>query len=184
MSVNIHRCIWSFWSKPFQMHCHKTWASEKHHLLAWILSVETARRHYPETVLYTDDEGARMLVDGLGLSFSEVSTALNDLHDADPEWWVLGKLHAYRAQKKPFIHIDNDAFLWQPLAPDIAAASVFTQSPEWFPFDGESWYRPRFYDQCLREQGGWMPDEWCWYIERGMGEAVACGVLGGSVRTS
>ena len=51
-----------------------------------------ARRHYPTTCLVTDDEGARLLIDGLRLPFARVSTALNALRDEDPEWWALGKI--------------------------------------------------------------------------------------------
>lgn len=179
MSGALTRAVWSLWSKPFRDHCGPTWASEKHHLLGWILSVETARRHYPETVLYTDDDGARMLVDGLDLPFAEVSTALNGLRAADPQWWVLGKLQAYRAQTKPFVHIDTDVFLWNALPSVVADASVFGQNPEWFAFGGDSWYRPKRYDACLRQHDGWVPEEWAWYVGRQGGEAVCCGVLGG-----
>jgi hypothetical protein len=179
MSAKLTRCVWSFWSKPFRAFHNSVWASEKHHLLAWVLSFETARRHYPETVLHTDDAGARLLIDGLGLPFVEVSTALNELKAADPQWWVLGKLHAYRAQTRPFLHIDTDVFLWNALPPAVTAASLFGQNPEWFPFDGESWYRPRHFDAWLRLHDGWKPEEWTWNVDRHGGEAICCGVLGG-----
>jgi hypothetical protein len=71
------RAVWSFWSRPHHADCHRIWASERHHLLAWILSVETARQHYPDTILYTDAEGARLLVDTLQLPFRQVSTMLD-----------------------------------------------------------------------------------------------------------
>jgi hypothetical protein len=144
-----------------------------------VLSVEQARRHYPETVLYTDDEGAAMLVDGLGLAFTQVSTELNALRDADPEWWTLGKLMAYRAQSRPFVHLDNDVFLWNALPSAVVSASVFAQTLEIFPFDGGSWYRPKIYDDSLQRGEGWAPDEWKWYVSRTGNEALCCGILGG-----
>ena len=70
MSAVLSRAVWSFWSKPYQNHFNLAWKSEKHHLLAWILSVETARKHYPETVLHTDDDGANLFLNGLGLEFT------------------------------------------------------------------------------------------------------------------
>jgi hypothetical protein len=57
------KAVWSFWSKPFAAHRHAMWPSEKHHLCSWVLSVETARQHYPDTWLVTDNAGARMLMD-------------------------------------------------------------------------------------------------------------------------
>jgi len=174
------RAVWSFWTKPFAGRCGIPWLSERTHLLAWVLSLETARRHYPETVLVTDDEGAELLVGRLGLKFSQVSTELSSLADADPSWWVLGKLWTYRMQREPFVHIDNDVFLWARLPPEVEVAPVIGQNPEWFPLVPESWYRPERYTQALRQYGGWMPEEWNWAAGQSSTRAICCGILGGN----
>jgi hypothetical protein len=174
------RAVWSFWSKPYEYDRYSVWYSEKHHLLSWILSVETARRHYPDTCLVTDSQGARTLVDGLGLPFETVSTALDHMEAFHPDWWALGKLHAYRAQERPFIHIDSDVYLWKrpPLA--VEHADVFAQSPEYFSLDGGSWYRPRECIEALRGSHGWVPDALRWYAEQCGNKAACCGVFGGN----
>lgn len=184
MIQSITRSVWSFWTKPFRSHRQTIWFSEKHHLLAWILSLETARKHYPETALVTDDAGAKMLVDGLGLEFDTVSTELNALQHQDPDWWILGKLWAYRSQTQPFIHVDNDVFLWKALPSELDSAPVFTQNPESFVF-GEHhatcwWYRPELFDQRVKSQNGWLPDEWHWYFARRRNLAYCCGIIGGN----
>ncbi len=172
------RAVWSFWSKPFfQRHKH-WWISERHHLLSWVLSVETARVHYPDTLLVTDDAGARLLLDDAGLQFGEVDVCLNALSDADPNWWTLGKLHAYRKQRVPFVHIDNDVFLWNRLPSRLEEAGVFGQNPERFP-KGGGWYRPEEWNEAIDRTGGWLPEEWRWYSAAGGNEAVCCGILGG-----
>ena len=84
------RAVWSFWSKPFRAGRGSRWLSDYHSHLAWGLSVECARRHYPDTLLVTDDEGAALLVDRLKLPFARVSLELNQLRDRDPDWWALG----------------------------------------------------------------------------------------------
>lgn len=173
------RAVWSFWSRPLAAGQRKAWRSEKHHLLAWALSVETARRHFAATSLITDSDGARLLVDGLGLPFDEVSTGLDLLAASNPGWWTLGKLHAYRAQESPFLHIDNDVFLWEPLPPRLLEAPLIVQNPEAFAFDGCSWYQPAEVDAAVRGVGGWLPEEWRWQIERRVGSALCCGILGG-----
>lgn len=175
------RVIWSFWSKPFIAHHHRVWASERHHLFAWVLSTQTAMRHYRPSVLYTDDAGARMLVDGVGLDFDEVHTSLNVLDRHNPEWWALGKLSAYRAQTEPFVHIDNDVFLWQPLPYDVTAAPIFAQNPEYFVL-GRSYYRPDVFEEAMSHaQEAWLPPEWLWYRTSRRGDrAECCGVLGGN----
>lgn len=118
------RAIWSFWSKPYWRQRRSGWASELHHWLAWILSVETARQHYPDTWLYTDDAGAEILVGQLGLPFVHVSTALNALASCDPDWWALGKVYTYSLQTAPFVHIDADVFLWKLLPERLSHISL------------------------------------------------------------
>ena len=175
------KSLWSFWSKPFQAHRNSTWASEKHHLLAWILSLETARQHYPRTSLCTDDAGAELLIDGLGLEFTEVSTALNALARADVEWWALGKIHAYELQREPFLHLDSDVFLWKRLPECLESADVLAQNPE--PFDrGTSYYQPEAVEKALRASGqGWLPEAWKWYRSEGRAQrGDCCGIFGGT----
>jgi hypothetical protein len=174
------RAVWSFWTKPFYAHHRRVWLSDFHHLLAWVLSVGAARRHYPDTALITDELGARLLADRLGLPFDHVSTGLAELRDADPQWWVLGKLWAYRAQDRAFLHIDNDVFLWNPLPEALTQAPVFAQNPEWFPIADGSWYRPEAYDHAIRAGGGWVPDEWSRAVAARRNRAVCCGFLGGN----
>jgi len=171
--------VWSFWTKPFGTHHGRLWLDEKYHLLSWVLSLETARRHFPETALYTDDEGAARLIDGIGLEFGRVSTALSSLQDHDPEWWTLGKLYTYRAQTEAFVHLDSDVFLWKGLPETLRSAPVLAQNPECFDFGDEHWYRPLRYESALRAAGGWLPEEWAWYTARRGRVAASCGILGG-----
>lgn len=175
------RAVWSFWSTPYRAHYHRLWYGERHHLFAWVLSVMEARKHYPDTCLVTDSGGARLLVEGLGLPFSEVDLSLDRLNEPgiDNEWWVLGKLAAYAAQTRPFVHLDNDVFLWQPLPGRMTAAPVLAQNPEVFYFDDQSLYRLDAFLNGIRYFGGWLPEAWLWYAGRRGNEAVCCGLFGG-----
>ena len=175
------RAVWSFWSKPFGAHRNRVWASEKHHLLSWILSTETAKRHYRPAVLHTDSAGARMLVDGLGLEFDAVHTNLKAIGGADPDWWALGKLYTYRAQTDPFVHIDNDVFLWRPLPHELESAPVFAQNAEPF-VPGQSFYQPEAIEYALGAAARrWLPPAWQWYRTSGIdSRGECCGVFGGN----
>jgi hypothetical protein len=174
------KAIWSFWSKPFEAHRRFSWPSERHHLFAWVLSVETARQHYPDTSLITDDAGARMLVDRLGLPFTCVSTELNALEQHNPDWWALGKIYAYRMQTQPFVHIDNDVFLWKPLPARLECADVFAQNPE--PISASTpYYQPERFAHALNPTAkGWLPEEWHWYQRTHHNQAICCGIFGGN----
>ena len=157
------RAVWSFWSTPFAAHRRSAWGTERNHRLAWILSFECARRHYPSTALVTDDDGARLLVDGLGLEFDSVSLGLNELDRRDSTWWTAGKLVAISEQDEPFVHLDPDVFLWAPLPTALTDAPVFTQNPEPYAAGG-TYYRPEVMETALESvEGAWLPEEWCWY---------------------
>lgn len=174
------KAVWSFWTKPFDFRRTWAWSSQKHHLLSWVLSVERARVHYPQTALYTDDAGARMLVDGIGLHFGHVSTSINQLENADPGWWALGKLWTYALQTEPFVHIDSDVFLWKPLPEEMVQADIFIQNPEHFN-RGAFFYQPEVLEAAIDGvPGGWMPKEWEWYRSNGeVQQGECCGVFGG-----
>lgn len=174
------RAVWSFWSKPYRAGRGSRWLSDYHARLAWGLSVELARRHYPDTTLVTDDDGAELLVDRLKLPFRSISLELNTLDDRDPGWWALGKLHAYRLQTEPFVHIDSDVFLWNRLPAELERAAVFAQSPEVFGPEREGWYPLRAVERTFAESG-WLPDAWKAYSARRSAlEAACCGIVGGN----
>jgi len=173
------RAVWSFWSKPHRAGRRQAWPSEFHHALAWSLSVQEASQHYPDTWLYTDDDGARLLVDDLRLPFAHVRTDLNALADHDSGLWALGKLHTYRRQTEPFIHLYFDVFLWLPLPERLTRAGVFAQHPEAFT-PGASHYQPERVERVLAAVNGWLPVEWRWYrASRRALRGECCGVFGG-----
>ena len=171
------RAVWSFWSKPYLTERSSIWTNPAQHWLSWVLSVETARQHLPDTVLYTDTAGAELLIDKLGLQFGEVSTALDSLAGEDPGWWALGKLHTYAQQTAPFIHIDSDVFLWKPLPSRLMQAGVFAQHPE----EVGEYYNPKCLEDSVGGSAGtWLPEEWKWFCgSEGVKFAPCCGILGG-----
>lgn len=171
------RALWSFWTKPFNNSRGPQWLSAQHHWLSWVLSFKTISKYYEHTALVTDDEGARLLVDQLGLPFTEVTTELNALANHDPGFWSLGKLYSYRAQKEPFIHFDSDLYLWKPLPDRLNSAPVLAQNPE-----PEKWYQPETLESALSDGGAvWLPPEWVWYRVAGPRTGGDCaGIFGGN----
>lgn len=170
------RAVWSFWSRPHQERGGRAWPGELHHALTWSLSLRAASRHYPDTWLYTDNAGADYLIERLGLRFRHVSTALNALTGQDPGWWALGKIYTYALQTAPFVHIDNDAFLWLPLPTHLEQAAVLAQNPELI-HPGASAYQPEPIERTLVRGGTRLPEEWAWYRKRsGALHGVCCGI--------
>lgn len=172
--------VWSLWSRPMDCDFRGGWRCLRDHLLSWVLSVETSRRHFDAAHLVTDARGAELLINRLGLAFDDVSISLDALDGTDPELWAMGKLHAYRAQCAPFLHIDSDVYLWKPPPAAAYTADVFTTYPE-HRRHGDAYYRPAGLKADIRRVGGWIPDELDAYMTVGgrlSGEN--CAVVGGS----
>jgi len=174
------RAVWSFWTRPYLARTGHNWATPLHHMLAWGLSVSTARQHYPDTALITDSPGKKLLVDTLGIQFSSVSTELDRLSGADPGWWVLGKLIAYGLQDVPFLHIDTDVFLWRPLPLDLEEAPVVAQCPEFFQRGSDR--SSRRIEEAFVAVGAQLPIEWEWAASRNdlFFREENCGIVGGT----
>src|SRR4051794_35780571 len=73
------RAVWSFWSAPYVSFYRRSWARPIDHLLSWVVSVQSVMRHHRDAVLVTDTPGRVLLVERLGLPFTEVSTELDRL---------------------------------------------------------------------------------------------------------
>ncbi len=131
-------------------------------------------------MLVTDTWGKRLLIDQLGLGFTRVSTELDSLDDADPAWWALGKLFAYRLQHEPFLHLDTDVFLWKPLPAALLAAPVFAQYPEEHTALDDSTH-PEDVETAFARENLRVPAEWEWSRSRSpySFREANCGIVGG-----
>lgn len=176
----IRRAVWSFWSVPYRRQSGRRWPDDFCHALSWILSFRLASRHFTTTALVTDAWGYRLLVEQLGLPFDEVTVSLDAIAGQQPAWWALGKLYAYREQDEPFLHLDNDVFLWPGFQADGLSGDVVAQNPEYAPVSDVTYYKPATLAAALRSTGGFVPRELEDYIS-GSGDAALCtGVVGGA----
>ena len=174
------RAVWSFWSKPFLTYYGRIWSKPLHHLLAWGLSFRAAARHYSDTMLVTDRFGRRLLIDQLGLPFVHVSTGLEVLQHIDPGWWALGKLLACGLQNRPFVHLDNDVFLWKALPRELTESPVIAQCPYSFTCN-DPYFRPQEIELAFAQESLELPTEWIWArTNRTHFPAANGGILGGS----
>ncbi|HMI60061.1 MAG TPA: DUF6734 family protein [Puia sp.] len=90
------------------------WMDRRYHFFSWALSCLQLRKYYDEVELYTDDLGKRLLIDEFGLPYTKVHLTLNDF--PYPRYlWAAPKLLSYGMQDEPFLHVDGDVFLFQPI---------------------------------------------------------------------
>jgi hypothetical protein len=109
-------------------------------LFTTALSIYCASRHFPEVQFISTKWGVDLFKQ-LKLPITNYSTALEEIKNISRFFWAYGKLIAYNEQDKPFVHIDNDVFLWYPLPERIIKAYLCFQSHEPFNLPGYGYYR-------------------------------------------
>lgn len=132
------RIVHSLWTKPVEKRGHFSltdralggWSDKKYYYMSWALSCLRACSLYERVELVTDTRGKALLIDCLQLPYTRVQVALDELDEYDPDLWALGKIYAYALQDEPFIHIDGDVFLWEPLPEELARAPLVAQHEE------------------------------------------------------
>lgn len=106
------------------------WSHAEYNLMSWTLSCHSLREHFEKVTLYTDTEGARILIDTLRLPYSEVIVNF-DGFDCLTCHWALAKVRAYSLQSAPFLHIDGDIYLPQPLPQNALGGALTAQNKEY-----------------------------------------------------
>lgn len=104
------------------------------------LSIACASRHFPEVQVISSSWGVE-LFSQFNLPVTNYSNKLDEIKDISRFFWAYGKLVAYNEQKEPFVHIDNDVFMWLPLPIRILDAPMCFQSKEPFKLEGYSYYK-------------------------------------------
>ncbi len=126
----------SFWSKPMMHNIQDYpnsrklggWLSIKYLLLSSSFSCLSAKKYHEKVILYTDTDGYDLLIKMLGVSYDQVSLLLDNIGNLSHKLWVLGKFAAFKDQNSPFIHIDNDVYLWRKIPAEKSKDFLITQS--------------------------------------------------------
>lgn len=131
------KIVHSYWSKPFLFRSKEAggkntggWCDKTFFYMSCALSCLSFKSAYSEIELYTDISGKKLLIDKLGLPYSKVILALEDIKHYPPELWALGKIYTYSLQKEPFIHVDNDVFVWKRFPERVEKAQLLAQHKE------------------------------------------------------
>jgi hypothetical protein len=155
------RIVQTFWTgnqDPLRRSC--GWQAPEYNLMSWVMSAHSLREYYDEVVLYTDTAGRHLLIDTLRLPYTEVCTVLDDF-PCLPQHWALSKIKTYSMQSSPFIHVDGDVFITEPLPKRVENAPLVAQNRE----IGTIYYR-RMMDRILEHRDIRLPE----YIDKGLRE--------------
>jgi hypothetical protein len=130
------KIVQSYWSVPaiqqdIDHGRHKGgWLDAKYNYISIALSCLLLRKHYDNVSLITDTVGKEILINTLGLPYSSVDTSLDALSVYPHTLWAISKLHAYSKQTEPFLHVDNDVYIWDRFPEKIERASMAAQNVE------------------------------------------------------
>ncbi len=175
------RIVQSYWSLPSQSGPIKEgrenggWKHKRYHYFSMALSCLLLRRFYDEVELVTDTAGKNLLIDVLGLPYTNVSTALDQFSDYPPVLWALPKLYTYSIQKNKFLHVDGDVFIWEAFKPIITQAAIVAQSPE---LEHDELYKNSLLYLC--DSIGYVPEPFVSSTSTNDFKALNAGVLGGT----
>lgn len=129
ISMKIIQSYWACGQKDLITNQH-AWLSPEYGLMAWALSCLQLRQFYSDVVFYGDDASCEMLIDTLKLPYTTVISELNLLDNYHPELWALPKIHVYAQQKKPFLHVDGDVFIWKAFDRQLMKSGLIAQNLE------------------------------------------------------
>jgi hypothetical protein len=74
--------------------------------------------------------GKELLIDTLGLPYTNVEIKLDAINDYDRDLWALGKVYTYSLQDKPFLHVDGDIYIWKAFDKKLLESPIIAQHLE------------------------------------------------------
>jgi hypothetical protein len=171
--------IQSYWFRPFSAKLSTRFRGgfphEKYFWACAGLSATLAKTWFPRLELFTSSEGAR-LIEKFALPYEKVQCAFDTLKPVQEFLWAYGKIKACSVQSDPFIHLDLDVFLFEPLPSRILSAPVFGQTIE------NGIHHKQYYLPALRELSLFpdIPGDYARVVENKLPfEALNCGIVGG-----
>jgi hypothetical protein len=133
--------VMSLWTKPCVDGKAHGFNNVQEMMESLVVSANLAKKHYDEIHFYTDKLGEEWIIPYLKyLPFTKIEVCLDEINWLDDKYWSLAKIFVYYKQKEPFIHIDNDVFLWDKFPEELFNNDFFFQEIEYFNELGRDFY--------------------------------------------
>jgi hypothetical protein len=145
------KAVYSFGSHPFFVGHHYKNIGQFYNLemfyLCFALSVLQTKKFFGNAHLYTDFYGKLLLNEILHL-FDSVTLICDNLTENEKQFWPISKIKTHELQTEPYIIIDYDIFLWEPLPDRMLNAQILGQNTE--PHDIKFYYDSyhSYKDEC------------------------------------
>jgi hypothetical protein len=133
--------VYSLWTKPCTDGKSHGFNSVQEMMESLVVSVNVTKKHYHEIHFYTDKLGMEWIQPYMKyLPFTKIEVCLDEMNWLDDKYWSLAKMFVYFKQKEPFIHVDNDVFLWDKFPDELFNNDFFFQEIEYFHELGRDFY--------------------------------------------
>ena len=133
------------------------WIAPEYHLMGWALSCLQLHKLYGSITLYANSPAAGLLLDTLQLPFNSLILVHDQLTLPHPDLWALPKIYTYSLQEKPFLHVDGDVFLFEPLDSGLLDSDLVAQNKEvatehyYFPAQKALMCHFSFFPPCVKK---------------------------------
>lgn len=111
------KIVYSLWTKPLTVNDNTLgFNSLDDFFHSLIFSVNIAKNNYNNIHFYTDKHGLELIEPYKDkLPFTKIHCVLDEINWVPSQWWAYPKIYVYGLQDEPFMHIDNDAYLWDAI---------------------------------------------------------------------
>jgi hypothetical protein len=126
----IRKVIWTYWD-PNRNQVNGGFRTKRELVISIALSLELMKKQFEKTELITTTTGKELLIDKYQLPFDSVKTDLDKFDETlDPDLWAYTKIYSYSIQEEPFIHCDNDVYVWDRIPKDKLEVTLLFQNKE------------------------------------------------------
>lgn len=171
------KIVQSYWSKPYEKSVVGNqmggWCDKIFHYMSCALSCLKLAEYYP-VELVTDQKGKDIFIDKIGLPFRSVKDDLQNI-DYPTDLWAIAKIITYSLQTEPFLHVDNDIYIWSEFPEYIVRSNLAVQSIE------ESYAHNRSYTEDIMDKFSYVPAAISKQKETGLEvNSINAGIIGGN----
>ena len=133
----IERAVFSYWAEPNFKRRYSGFYDQDTLLLSLSIAVKYAKQHFKEVHFHGDHTAIGQVCDHI--QFDKTFDTLERLNSQGiPTYlWAYGKILTYSMQNVPFLHLDNDIYLWDKPTDELLTAPVVVECIE----NKEQFYR-------------------------------------------
>lgn len=102
----------------------------KYYYFSLAYSCLQIKKFYQYNEIVANDNGISLVMDTLKLPYESVRQLPDKLNNLPKGLWAYPKVLSYSMQEEPFIHVDNDVYIWERFPKEFESADLVAQNIE------------------------------------------------------